>query len=211
MEKLRAKFYEMQEMYGDPNLNAIFGGGCEKNPKVCLVFMNPTARNVSSKKNWTGIRRQWLGTKQVWNFLAKCGLFDETLNDEIQSMSPKDWTPEFCEKVYQQVESENLYITNLAKCTQCDAKPLSDDVFKNYVGLLKEELEIVDPQRVVLFGNQVSSIVLGERISVSTCRRKEFELKTSNKTFKAFVAYYPVGNGFFNADKAIEDLKFVCK
>lgn len=61
----------------------------------------------------------------------------------------------------------------------------------------------------MLFGNQVSSIVLNENISVSQSRKKEYSLKTKKNTFSCFSVYYPVGNGFFNAPKAVKDIKFI--
>ena len=62
---------------------------------------------------------------------------------------------------------------------------------------------------MVLFGNQVSSIVLGQKISVSQCRKKLFLKKIGDKVYKFFSVYYPVGNGRFNIDKAIEDIMFI--
>lgn len=206
---LISQFDKLQEIYGSKNYNSVYGGGCENSPRLCLVFINPTARNIATKKNWTGIRCQWLGTKQVWKFLANCGLFDEDLSLQIQSMKAEDWTPEFCEKVYSEVKKRNIYITNLAKCTQDDARTLPNSVFESYRDLLLDELDMVKPQRIVLFGNQVSSIVLKDKISVSSCRKKSYKLQTSNNIFECYPVYYPVGNGFFNAPKAVEDLKYI--
>ncbi len=184
-------------------------GGKEKNPRLCLVFINPTARNIATNKSWKGIRCKWLGTKQVWKFLTAAGLFDENLNNQIQNMKANDWTTEFCEKVYNEVAKKGLYITNLAKCTQDDARGLSDEVFKEYRNLLLEEIKMVNPQKIILFGNQVSSIVLNKKISVSEYRKIGENLLIDGKAYKCFPVYYPVGNGFFNAPKAIEDLKYI--
>ncbi|MBQ7307370.1 MAG: hypothetical protein IJW82_02475 [Clostridia bacterium] len=208
-EELILKFDLLQIKFGSKNCNAVYGGGYEKEPNICMVFMNPTARNIATKKGWQGIRCQWLGTKQVWNFLAKCGLFSEELNNEIQNKKPNEWTPGFCELVYKEVENNSLYITNLAKCTQDDARVLKDDVFKNYLDLLIKEIDLVKPKKIILFGNQVSSIVLNQKISVSTSRKQVFKLTTNENIIDTFSVYYPVGNGFFNIDKAIEDTKFV--
>ena len=41
-------------------------------------------------------------------------------------------------------------------------------------------------------------------------QREELIKKYSND-YKCFPVYYPVGNGFFNAPKAIEDLKYISK
>lgn len=208
-EELIKEFDRLQNIYGSENRNAVYGGGCEVNPEFCLVFVNPTARNVATHKNWQGVKYQWLGIKQVWNFLTGAKLFDEKLNEHIQNIKPKDWTPEFCAKVYNEVKNRGIYITNLAKCTQDDARPLADSVFKNYRHLLLNELELINPKKVILFGNQVSSIVLEQKISVGECRKKSIELLTPNKKFACFPVYYPVGNGFANLPKAIEDLKFI--
>ena len=208
-DKLILKFDEMQKKYGSPLYNSVYGGGKENNPDLCLVFINPTSRNIATKKDWKGIRCQWLGTKQVWKFLASAGLFDIELNNQIQNMKASEWTPEFCEEVYKEVARNSLYITNLAKCTQADARYLSDDVFKDYLDLFFEEIKEVNPKVIVLFGNQVSSIVLNKKIKVSEQRKKSENLSLNEKSYKCFCVYYPVGNGFFNTPKAVEDLKYI--
>ena len=82
-------------------------------------------------------------------------------------------------------------------------------MFEQYKGLLLKEIELINPDKVIMFGNQVSSIVLDTNITVSTCRKQKFDLNINNKTYNAYCVYYPVGNGFFNLDKAIEDLSFI--
>ena len=211
MEKLKEQYDELQLKYGSSELNSVYGYGCEINPKIALVFMNPTKRNIATNKNWTGIRAQWLGIKQIWDFLTKCNLFNPALNDEIKKKEPKDWTPEFCEIVYDEVKKQKLWITNLAKCTQEDAKPLPDNVFIQYKDLLLEELSIIKPQKIFLFGNQISSIILNENISVSTVRRKKFNIEINGENYDCISIYYPVGHGRFNQSKAIEDITHILK
>lgn len=211
MEELQKKYDELQVKYGAKDLHSIYGNGCSKNAKLVLVFMNPTKKNIASAKSWQGIRAQWLGTKQIWSFLAKCGLFDEELNNKIQSMKPADWSPEFCQAVYKDIAKRKIWITNLAKCTQDDARPLPDKVFSAYKNLLEQELIKVNPSKIILFGNQVASVVLGEKISVSQTRGQQFNLKLNGKNYKAYAVYYPVGNGRFNQDKAITDLMAILK
>ena len=208
-EELINAFDQMQDQYGSKSRNAVYGGGCEKKPEFCLVFINPTARNIATDKGWKGIRRQWLGTKNIWSFLTEAGLFDEKMNEKIQSMKPEQWTEDFCVEVYKEVEKRKLYITNLAKCTQDDARVLPNSVFAAYRDLFYEEMKMVCPKKIVLFGNQVSSIVLGKNISVSQCRKKCEKLMFDGKEFDCYPIFYPVGNGRFNAPKAIEDLRFL--
>jgi len=211
MNNLNKQYDNLQNKYGSKELNSVYGCGEENNPKVALVFMNPTKRNIATDKSWKGLKAQWLGTKQIWDFLSRCGLFSEEMNNEIKEKRPKDWSPEFCEKVYNEVKKQGLWITNLAKCTQDDARPLPDKIFLKYKGLLKEELKLVDPQKILFFGNQVSSLMLDETITVSTARQKKFTLKIDNKEYDSYAVYYPVGNGRFNQPKAIEDIKEIIK
>ena len=211
MQKLIERYDELQKEYGSKELNSVYGCGCSENPKVALVFMNPTKRNIATNKFWAGLRAQWLGTKQIWEFLTKCGLFSVDLNAKIKLKKPKEWTPEFCEEVYAEVKTRGLWITNLAKCAQEDARPLPDKIFLQYKDLLKAELDMVNPEKVFFFGNQVSSLMLDEKITVSTVRRKKFGLKSNGKTLECYAVYYPVGNGRFNQDKAVEDIKEILK
>ncbi len=208
-EELIKKFDKLQLKHGSKLRNSVYGGGQEVEPRVCLVFINPTAKNIATSKQWKGIRCQWLGTKQIWKFLAEAGLFDSELSKQISSMKPADWTTDFCKVVYNEVKRQGVYITNLAKCTQEDARELSDSVFLDYLNLLYEEIKLVKPKKIVLFGNKVSSIVLGKKISVREYRKKCEKLVLGTEEYLCYPVYYPVGNGFFNAPKAVEDLKFI--
>ena len=208
-QQLIKQFDKLQLKHGCPELNALYGGGCETNPRICLVFVNPTARNIAAAKSWTGPRYQWLGTKQVWNFLTKAGLFSASLNAQIQSKKPTDWTEQFCIEVYEEVARQGIYITNLAKCTQADARALPNEVFVAYRQLFFAELMLINPQKVVLFGNQVASVVLNKPISVGATRKQCLPLQVNGNCFDCYPVYYPVGNGFFNTPRAVEDLAWV--
>ena len=111
--------------------------------------------------------------------------------------------------MYAEVEKQKYFITNLGKCTQVDARPLPDEVLKQYLYLLEKEIEIINPKVIISFGNQVSSIILDDKISVSQCRKKYYVKEINGKEYKVFPVYYPVGNGIFNIDKSIEDIKWI--
>lgn len=173
--------------------------------------MNPTGRNIASSKNWHGLKAPWIGTKNIWDLFYSLDLIDSTLYNKIKSIKGSEWTPSFALEVYDAVKKNKFYITNLGKCTQVDARPLPDSVYIKYLHLLLKEIEIVNPKVIVLFGNQVSSIVLDKKISVSLCRKEMFEKNIDNKIFDCYAVYYPVGNGRFNIDKSIEDIKYIMK
>ena len=175
LEDLKPKYDRLQRKYGAKELDSIYNGGCTKNPDICFVFMNPTGRNIASSKEWKGLKSPWIGTKNIWDLFYRVDLLDEKIYKEIKRYKPAEWKEEFAEEVYEDVKKHKYFITNLGKCTQIDARPLPDSVFKEYLKLLEKEIKIVNPKVIVLFGNQVSSIVLGQKISVSQCRKKLFQ------------------------------------
>ena len=209
IEDLKVKYDLLQNKYGDKSLDSIYNGGCENNPDICFVFMNPTGRNIASKKEWLGRKAPWIGTKNIWKLFYDVGLVDDGIYEEIRSKKPKDWDYEFADKVYEMVTNKKVFITNLGKCTQIDARPLPDEVLKKYLKLLYKEFEIIKPRVIITFGNQVSSIVLNKKISVSENRKVSHELVINKGKYKVYAVYYPVGNGIFNIDKSIEDIKWI--
>ena len=182
LDNIKKEYKKMQKIYGDPSLEPIYFGGCCNNPDICFVFMNPTARNIAADKSWQGPRSPWIGTKNIWDLFMAIKIIDEDLYQEI---------------------------TNLGKCTQLDARPLPDKIFKEYLTLIEKEIELVNPKVIILFGNQVSSIFLKEKISVSTSRKKKYIKEINNKKYTCFSVYYPIGNGRFNIDKSIEDILWI--
>ena len=124
-------------------------------------------------------------------------------------MKPKDWDYDFCDYLYNEIKNNKIFITNLGKCTQIDARPLSDVVLSKYLDLLFKEIDIIRPKVIITFGNQVSSIILNKKISVSENRKVSHELEINNNIYKVYPVYYPVGNGIFNIDKSIEDIKWI--
>ena len=206
---LNIEYDKLQQKYGAKELTSIYNGGCTQNPDICFVFMNPTGKNIASSKEWKGIKSPWIGTKNIWDLFYNLDLMDEKIYKKIKTIKGSEWTEEFAEEVYKDVEKHKYFITNLGKCTQIDARELPNKVYEKYLDLLKQEIEIVNPKVIVLFGNQVSSIVLNKKISVSQCRKQLFVQEINSKKYKFYSVYYPVGNGRFNIDKSIEDIKYI--
>lgn len=209
LNDLKKEYDKLQQKYGAKDLDPIYNGGCDDNPDICFVFMNPTGRNIASSKNWKGLKSPWIGTKNIWDLFYELKLLDKDIYNKIKSIKGSEWTEEFAEEVYDNVKKYKYFITNLGKCTQIDARPLPNSVYKEYLHLLEKEIEIINPKVIVLFGNQVSSIVLNEKISVSQCRKKQYEKVINGKTYKCYSVFYPVGNGRFNINKSIEDILYI--
>ena len=209
IEDLKKDYDKLQIKYGAKELDSIYNGGCEENPDICFVFMNPTGKNIASDKSWKGRKSPWLGTKNIWKLFYKVDLLSEETFNKIQEKKPKEWDYEFCNYVYEEIEKNKLFITNLGKCTQIDARPLPDEVLKKYLDLLFKEINIIKPKIIITFGNQVSSIILNKKISVSENRKKCHKIEINKNKYKVYPVYYPVGNGIFNIDKSIEDIKWI--
>lgn len=209
IEDLKKEYDKLQKKYGAKELDSIYNGGCEENPEICFVFMNPTGRNIASNKKWTGRKSPWLGTKNIWKLFYNVNLLSQKTFDKIQEKKPKEWDYNFCDYVYKEIEENKIFITNLGKCTQIDARPLPDEVLEKYLELLFKEIDIIKPKIIITFGNQVSSIILNQKISVSENRKKHHELEINKQIYKVYPVYYPVGNGIFNIDKSIEDIRWI--
>lgn len=211
LTNLFEKFDALHEIYGDSNLTSIYGAGETNSPNICLIFMNPTAKNIASTLSWQGLKAPWLGTKNVWRLLYKLGLFNNyELIQEIETRRPEEWTEDFANEVYNQVSNESLYITNIAKCTQSDAKHLPDSIYKEYLPLILEELNFIKPKVILALGNQVNSVLLQKPISVSKYQSEEYEyLNLGDIQLKVYPSYYPVGQGMRNMSKAIQRISKV--
>ncbi len=114
IEDLNKEYDKLQLKFGAKELNSIYNGGCIS-PDICFVFMNPTGRNIASDKSWRGIRAPWIGTKNIWDLFYNVGLQDEKIYKKIKEMKPADWTEEFADEVYKDIEKKKIFITNLRK------------------------------------------------------------------------------------------------
>lgn len=75
---------------------------------------------------------------------------------------------------------------------------------------MEKEIDIVQPDHIVSFGNQVSSLLLRKNIKVSDYQWQDHEkFEILGKTYKVYPTFYPVGQGMRNIDKAIERIKTI--
>ena len=212
LSHLFAAFDKLQHIHGDKSLLSVYGAGKKKHPKLFLLFMNPTGRNVWCIQWWKWIRAPRLGTKNIRKLLSSIWIVSKKRFETIQSMKAADWTEEFSLEVYKEIASNNVYISNLAKCTQTDARPLPDRVFKEYLDLMYEEIDHIKPEHIISFGNQVSSILLNKKVTVSTYTNTEHEnLIIKEHNYKIYPTFYPIGQGMRNLPKAIARIQKILK
>ena len=204
LDKLNKQIDKLQLVYGSPRLKSVYGTGCIKNPRALFLFMNPTGKNISSDPEWQGIRATWLGTKNIWKLFYLVKIVNKEIFDEIQKKKASEWTNEFALKAYENIANNLIYSTNLAKCTQDDARPLNNKIFEAYLENTLEEIYKINPKKIISFGNQVSSILLGKNIKVSDYDDDEKEtLIIKDREFEVYPVYYPIGQGMRNMGKAV--------
>lgn len=210
LENLFSSFDKLQEKFWDKNLNSVYGAGCINKPNLFFIFMNPTWKNISADKKWQWLQAPWLGTKNIWKLFHKIGLIPKNVFDQISSMKALDRKQDFCLDLYRWLAQDKVYISNLAKCTQSDARHLHDNVFKEYLKLIFQEIDMIQPKKIICFGNQVSSILLGKNIKVSDYQKDEHEeINIKNKTYKIYPSFYPVWQGMRNMGKTIIRIKII--
>lgn len=202
-----------KNFFPDNDLMPILGGGQEKNPKLMIVFINPTFRNISSDKDWQGPRFPFIGRKRPWREFHKANLFDDELIKYIEHSSC--WSHDFTYKVLQFLKKNGLYLTNIVKNTRYNADLPKADQINLYLPIFKKEIELVSPEYIIAFGLIPINALLKEKIKLSEyyklVNKKNslifYKTKINSKTFKLIPCYYPIGRG--NPGKAIKILKIL--
>ncbi len=206
-----------QQYYGDHTLDAISGAGQIRQPKLALVFINPTHRNISTNPGWNGLKAPWIGCANIWQLFADANLISEEMNQAIQT-AKTDWTEQFALEVYSHVTSQELYITNIVKWAGLDAKLPEREKIKLYAPLLIEELRMVQPKRIITFGQLTFDGLLRE-LGIEPQKKfgamNEATLDTGliqniqTELGEIIPCYFPVGQGIKNRAKAVEILGLV--
>jgi len=89
IEELKKEYDQLQRKCGAKELDSIYNGGCEENPNICFVFMNPTGKNIASDKSWKGRKSPWLGTKNIWKLFYNVSLLSEDTFSQIMKKNLK--------------------------------------------------------------------------------------------------------------------------
>ncbi len=195
-------------------LQHILGAGKTKNPNLMIVFINPTSRNISSRKGWEGLRFPFIGRKRPWDIFEKAGWIDKNLLQEINT-NENNWSYRFTQKVLDYLEERKLYLTNIVKCAGSDARLPTISKIKSQLHLFQRELELVNPKVIVSFGLLPTKALLKEDIKMSELYRETiksgrpriYEAEINRKKYKVFPCYYPIGRG--NPKKALEMLGYL--
>lgn len=191
----------------------ILGNGQCSQPKFMFVFINPTARNSSSDRQWQGPRFPFIGTKQIWSVFHRAGLVDDALLTAINKQST--WSLAFTEEVLRFLKNKSVYLTNLVKWTGHDAALPKSDMVHLFLPILQREIALVQPQYLVTFGLLPFTALTQQKIHLQqyyTDVMKHKHLKLYPMRFgqhrtQAIPCYFPVGRG--NPKRAVELLRLL--
>lgn len=208
-----------QQYYGDHTLDAISGAGQIKHSKLALVFINPTHRNISTSPNWKGLKAPWIGCANIWQLFADAGLIGKEMNRVIQT-TKTNWSEQFALDVYSHVADQSLYITNIVKWAGLDAKLPEREKIKLYAPLLIEELGMVQPKRIIAFGQLTFDGLLRE-LGIKPQEKfggmNKATLDTGviqgiqTEIGEIIPCYFPIGQGIKNREKAVEVLQMIAR
>ena len=56
-----------------------------------FVFTNPTDRNITSSKNWKGLKSPWIGAKNIWNLFVNLDLIGSEIYNKVKSVENINW------------------------------------------------------------------------------------------------------------------------
>lgn len=214
LTKLFKQFDSCQRCKKEANpLRHILGGGKFKQPRFLFLFINPTYLNLSSHKDYSGRRRYpFLGVRHFYRFLSEAGFLDRKVIDEIYESG---WQTKHEAEIEQGLIENDVYLTNLVKCSQLHPNNPRLAVIKEDFPLLQEEIRLVSPRFIVAFGRLPLKIITGKEIrlgeSYKRLKRGTYRSLRSvdilGKRYEVLPCYFPVGRG--NPQRATEILRYI--
>jgi len=176
------------------------GGGCEHEPELMLVFINPTVHNVSAHGEWPGTRFPFAGKPKLWSILAAAGIVGAELPDEMLALGP---TPQMVERLIDEARRRSVYLTNLVKCVDDGSNLPSPERIAAALSLLQREIDLVRPRTIVAFGHLPFRALTGRSIRLAdelwNAEHGDIALYPSlpigGRSYPVFPCYFPTGRG----------------
>ena len=191
----------------DKNLLQHIHGFGSLNPKLMLILVNPTYRNLSSSPEYKGARFPFIGVRQFWKVLADGGLIDKNIAYGLPLR--KDWGNEYTKQIKRELIHNKLFLTNVVKCCYNHSVYPNSEVIKDQLKILAEEIRIIKPRKIIAFGGFVYKALIGKDIKLSeywNCGKKENDFEIiSGLSVLVQPCYFPVGRG--NPRRAAEILR----
>lgn len=177
------------------NLQHIHGFGA-MNPRLMLILVNPTYRNLSSAPKYEGPKFPFIGVRQFWRVLADGGLINRAIAYRLPLRS--GWETEHTMEVQKELIRNGLFLTNMVKCCYNNSAYPDNRVIDEQLKLLAEEIKILNPKRIVAFGGLVYKALTGKNVKLSECwgsKQSEEIEKISGLGIRVAPCYFPIGRG----------------
>jgi len=170
----------------------ILGGGRFQNPQFLFLFINPTHLNISSHRDYKGKRRYpFIGVRYFYRFLSEAGFLDNKIINDIYT---KGWQIEDENRIEQSLINNNVYITNLVKCTKYNPESPSKDI-------IKQDFP-PPPNKDICLKDYFKKIKDNSYKPIKS-------VDILGKIYKVLPCYFPVGRG--NRQGALEILSYIRK
>lgn len=185
-------------------LQHIHGYGA-MNPRLMLILINPTYRNLSSDPKYRGDKFPFIGVRQFWKVLANGGLIDKKVAFNLPLRA--GWDDGYTIQIKNELVKNKLFLTNIVKCCYDHSAYPDKNVIESQLGLLAEEIKIVKPKTIVAFGVLVYKTLTGKNIKLTDYRsglREKTTEAVSELGIPVVACYFPIGRG--NPRKASEIL-----
>ncbi len=182
------------------DLRHVSGGGCDKQPDVMLIFINPTVRNFTAHAGWSGPRFPFAGKPKLWQILAEAGFVDIDLPGRISMLGP---TPEMVELLRRETRRCRLYLTNAVKCVDDGSSLPTRLRLAAAWSFLQTEIALVRPHFIVSFGllpfRQLTGMTVRLADELWKAQHGYVEAYPSRsidgRTYPVFPCYFPTGRG----------------
>lgn len=188
------------------------GGGCVNEPRLMLVLIHPTPRNVTAHAGWDCRRFPMAGKTRFWRILAAAGLVPPTLPEQLDALGP---TPAAVEMLAKQARRCGLYLAHAVKCVDGGSTVPAARSLAHGWGILRQEIEIVQPRAVVALGLMPFHMLTGRTVRLSDelwRARHGASLSypshpVAGREYPVYPCYFPTGRG--NPAAATEMLRLL--
>ena len=186
-----------QELDPTSVLPPVMGAGCLERPALALVFINPTARNLSVRPDWDGPQLPFVGNSELFRTLSSAGVLPPNL---ALTLRRARWTPELAREVYDEVRRSRIYITNVVKCTGRSGALPNRAVIEAFTPLLRQELVAASPKLIVAMGILPFQALTGRTLRLQDVladarRGAGIRVHESVDGHPVAPCYFPVGRG----------------
>jgi len=202
LNRLREIIDATKERYfPQDDLHPVPGGGKAPCPKIMGIFINPTARNISSYDTWSGPRYPFVGIKSLWRVFHKAGILDPVTMGTIESS--QHWATDTATAVLNALDKAGVYLTNIVKRSYRGPQLPDKGMVKMFLPILLKEIEIVQPLCIVTFGGFPFFYLTGNRLKLDEYYRSinekdplgGFSLPICSRSCRVVPCYFPVGRG----------------